>query len=184
MEENPYQTPQSLEVSAEAASVPEAERIRQEHIKHETSVRSIGLLYWLGGVIVILAGVGGIFDDREEMSSRIITASIFLLLGVLQLLTGSALRKLRKWARIPVGIISGIGLIGFPLGTIINAYILYLVFCKKGGMVFSDEYKEVIAATPHIKYKTSIIVWILLGILLLLLGLALVFAVFGGMTSG
>ena len=35
-------------------------------------------------------------------------------------------------------------------------------------MVFSDEYKNIIAATPHIKYRTSIIVWIGLIIVLLL----------------
>lgn len=33
-------------------------------------------------------------------------------------------------------------------------------------MCFSDEYKDIIAATPQIKYKTSIIVWIFLIIII------------------
>ena len=36
-------------------------------------------------------------------------------------------------------------------------------------MVFSGEYKTIIQQTPHLKSKTSIIVWALLGILLVLL---------------
>jgi hypothetical protein len=93
---------------------------------------------------------------------------------------GTGLRRLKRWARIPVGILSGIGLIGFPLGTIINAYILYLVFGKKGVTVFSDEYRLVIEQTPHIKYKTSIVVWIFLGLVLLLIVAGLVAAIVGG----
>lgn len=100
---------------------------------------------------------------------------IFLLLGAGQLWVGYGLRRLRKWARIPTGILSGLGLLAFPIGTLINAYILYLLFCQKGKMVFSDEYRAVIEQTPHIKYRTSIIVWIVLGLLLLLIA----FAIFG-----
>ncbi|MEM8954609.1 MAG: hypothetical protein AAGD22_10700 [Verrucomicrobiota bacterium] len=183
MEESPYRPPTSQEVSAVADSAPEADQIRQEHIKHEASVRSIGLLYWLGGAIVVVAGLVGLFDSEDEPVLGMGIALVLLLLGGLQLWTGTALRKLRKWAKIPVGIISGIGLIGFPLGTIINAYILYLVFCKKGGMVLSDGYKDVIAETPHIKYKTSVIMWILLGILILLFVFALIGAFFTGTSA-
>jgi hypothetical protein len=42
--------------------------------------------------------------------------------------------------------------------------------------VFSEEYQRVIAETPHIKYRTSIVVWILLGLLLLLIAIAVLAA--------
>ena len=86
---------------------------------------------------------------------------------------------MKKSARVPTGILSGIGLLGFPLGTIINGYILYLVFSQKGTTVFSDEYHAVIAQTPHIKYRTSIVVWILVGLVLLLIAIGIVAAVIG-----
>ncbi len=63
-------------------------------------------------------------------------------------------------------IILAIGLLGFPCGTVISAYLLYLLFSPKGELVFSDPYEEIIQGTPHIKYKTSIIVWIFLFILI------------------
>jgi hypothetical protein len=87
---------------------------------------------------------------------------------------------LRKWARIPTGILSGLGLLGFPLGTLINGYILYLIFSQKGKTVFSEEYQAVIEQTPHIKYRTSILVWILLGLVLLVIGIAISVAFFAG----
>jgi hypothetical protein len=67
---------------------------------------------------------------------------------------------------VPIGIIASIGLFFFPWGTVINGYILWLLFSSKGRFVMSPEYQEVIAATPHMKHRTSIVV-ILLGILLL-----------------
>jgi thymidine kinase len=44
---------------------------------------------------------------------------------------------------------------------------------KKATMVFSPEYKDIIAATPHVKHRTSIIVKVLLVLLLLALLLIL-----------
>lgn len=45
-------------------------------------------------------------------------------------------------------------------------------------MVFSDEYQAVIRQTPHIKYRTSVVVWILFGLLLLLVSLGIFAAMF------
>ena len=41
-------------------------------------------------------------------------------------------------------------------------------------MVFSPEYQAVIAQTPHIRYRTSKVVWILLGLVLLIIVFGLV----------
>ncbi len=160
-----------------------SEAIRQEHIKHEASVKSVGFLYLLGAVLLVLFGIGMIAAGVASTRDMGISAGVGLFLffiGALQGWTGLGLRKLRPWARIPTGIFSGLGLLGFPLGTLINGYILYLVFSKKGSMVFSPEYQRVIAETPHIKYRTSIVVWILLGLLLLIIAIGFAAALFSG----
>lgn len=148
---------------------PEAERIRQEYLKHEASVRSVGVLYYLGGAfltvmgcVAVAAGAGG----GALGLSGVGIGAIYLLLGVAQIWTGSGLRRLKSWARLPTGILSGLGLLAIPIGTLINAYILYLLFSQKGKMIFSEEYRDVVAQTPHIKYRTSILVWILLGLVI------------------
>jgi hypothetical protein len=160
-----------------------AEQIRKDHIKHEASVKSVGVLYYLGAIglglvgTVFFFGVG--FMPRGGGAARLempLLAIFFLVLGGLQGWVGFGLRRLRPWARIPSGILAGIGLLGFPVGTLINAYILYLLFSKKGTMVFSEDYQEVMRQTPHIKYRTSIVVWVVLGLLLLLIGFVIVAA--------
>ncbi len=151
----------------------EAEEIRRKYIKHEASVKSIGILYFIGAVFLALASFGAVLDKEEPLGVRFFAAIILISLGTFQFWVGTGLRALKPWARIPTGILSGIGLFGFPIGTIINAYILYLILCKKSSTVFSPEYQQIIAATPHIKYKTPVIIWILLAILIALFAIGL-----------
>ena len=47
-------------------------------------------------------------------------------------------------------------------------------------MVYSPQYKEIVQATPHIRYKTSIIVWILLFILLGLIAFGIIATLVSG----
>lgn len=147
----------------------QAEAIRNEHLKHEASVQSVGILYYLGGIFLTLMGVAGMFGAFASGTSGgtigFVVGLFFLVLAVCQFIVGRGLRKLRPWARTPTAILSGFGLLGFPVGTLINAYILYLVLSAKGRMVLSEEYNQVVAQTPHIKYKTSIVVWIFLALL-------------------
>ena len=90
---------------------------------------------------------------------------------------GIAIRRLRKWSRVVATIFACIGLLGFPVGTLISAYILYLLLSAQGTMVFSSEYQQIIAETPHVKYQSSKAVkWILIimvFIFLAILGFAL-----------
>jgi hypothetical protein len=164
-----------------------AEEIRKLHLSHEASIKSVGTLYLLGGTFMALGAVGLLFTVLLDSSSRgapkaisLTQFIIFLPLAVLMFWLSSGLKNLNPRARTVAGILAGIGLIGFPFGTLINGYILYLLFSAKGKMVFSDEYKSVIEATPHIKYRTSLLVWIFLGIILLLILIGIGMAVFGG----
>jgi len=166
-------------LTGEAGS--DAEDIRQTHIKHEASVKSVGFLYLLGGVLFLVMGVfmapvifaGGQATGSETPFLAAIIA-LYAGLGVLSIFLARGLRKLQRWVRIPVTILSALGLLSFPIGTIINGYIIWLIWSEKGKMVFTDEYQEIIAATPHVKYKTSIVVWVLLGLLILFLAAALI----------
>lgn len=163
-----------------APGASQAEAIRNEHLKHEASIQSVGILYYLGGTVLALMGLvgalGGLTSGQGEGAGGFVVGFFFLLLGVGQFIVGRGLRKLRPWARTPTTILSCFGLLGFPLGTLINAYILYLVLSAKGRMVLSEEYNQVVAQTPHIKYRTSIVVWIFLGFVVLGLALLVFFA--------
>jgi hypothetical protein len=178
--ENPYAAPESV-ITTVPVSNTESEQIRQEHLSHEASVKSVGSLYYLGAILLSL---GFLAFSRTALNSGymngwgLIVGSVLMLgIIVLQWKLATGLRQLRPWVRIPTIVLSIIGLIGFPLGTIISAYILYLMFAPKSKMIFSPEYRQVIADSPHIRYRSSILKTVLIVILVMatFMGLALYF---------
>jgi hypothetical protein len=62
-----------------------------------------------------------------------------------------------------------LGLAGFPLGTLLNMYILWLIHSEKGKLIFSPDYAAIVEATPDVKYRTTLLVWIILGLIVLVL---------------
>lgn len=167
------------------------EAMRKEYLTHEASTKSIGTLYLLAGVLLILAGIlfgiGTISFALSQTTSSIkslptfvLMTLLFLGMGAIQIAVARGLWGLKTWARNTATVFAAIGLIGFPLGTLINGYFLYLLHSKKGEVVFSDEYKNVIAETPHIKYKTSVAVWVFL---FLLVGFVVAAIVMGMLSS-
>lgn len=192
MSENPYQAPEAFEIP----SLPDgyiqqgAAEIRRAHIKHEASIKSIGLLYGLGTIVLTISAFSIIVSAVDQFArsggaadvggwvATLATGIVFILLATMLGTAAYGIRGLKPWARIVAIILSAIGLLAIPIGTILSAYILYLLLSKKGSMIFSPQYKEIIAATPEVKYKTSIIVWIVLGLFLLLIVAGLLFAAF------
>ncbi len=168
MSANPYAPPQAR-VADVLESSGEAEAIRREHIRHEASIRSIGILYYLGAVGLSLAVVGLNLAKQTRAAENVAAIGICAVFGVLLLVAGWGIRKLRPWARVTCIVLSFLGLFNFPSGTLIDGYILYLLFSKKGRRIFASDYPDIVAATPDVKYRTSMVTWIALGLVLVLI---------------
>ena len=176
MNENPYQTPQEISAPEQVLVDPgDKEAIRREYISHEASIKTIGLLYYIGGILVSLALLAIPFRSGILGVPEIILLLLVVAVGGFQIFVGYHLRKFQNWARIVAIVLSFLSLLSFPVGTIISIFFLIALFSKKNEMVFSPFYKEVIAATPHVKYKVSKVVWIVLGILVLVVAGSVVF---------
>lgn len=153
-----------------------SEIIRKTHLSHEANIRALGLLYYFNSAMMLLGAVGIVLIATTDPSSipestttLVVSAVVALFLGIVFAFVGRGLRTLTGWAR-TVGILFAVvGLLVFPIGTLINAAFLYLFLSGKGAYVFTPEYQNVIAATPHVKYKTSMIVWVALGVLVAIL---------------
>jgi hypothetical protein len=178
METNPYAAPVAPPLDFVPGVSSGAEAIRREHIKHEASVKGLGSLYLIGAFIAVVGGatalVGALSDGSEAVQAGLM--GVLIVLGILGFWVGLGIRKLNAGARIVAGVLTGLNLVlsifALPssvIAVLINTYILNLLFSKKGAMVFSTPYKDIIAATPHVKYKTSMAVWIILGILVLVI---------------
>jgi hypothetical protein len=188
--ENPYQAPSVEEVVAPAAPSSEAEAIRSKHLKHEASLKAVGFLFYLGAafsvvsVVAMVAVLGQVRTQSESPADSrqwmITTVGARVAICVAQVAAGWGLRRLRSWGKFPAGVLVAISLFRmYPIvtifnviGTLFGAYILYLLFCAKGRMVLSPAYAEIVAQTPHLRYRTPLWIWIVL-ILFVLLILAL-----------
>ena len=180
---NPYAPPRAKVEDVVAPST-EAHAIRTEHIKREAEIRSIGSLYYIGGAVLGLAAFGLMFSPRPQVANPHAPSGPALLAicvvgAVASFFVGAAMRKLRPWARIVGIVFAAIGLLGFPVGTVINVYILYLLLSEKGRRIFQSDYADIVAATPDVKYRMSIVTRIALGLLLVVLLAAAVLLIRG-----
>ncbi|WP_422931084.1 hypothetical protein [Singulisphaera sp. PoT] len=65
-----------------------------------------------------------------------------------------------------------------PISMGLSIYTLYLLLSSKGKVVFSPEYREVIKLTPHVFYRTSLLVKILVTLLAVVLVLMIIGGIF------
>ena len=206
MSDNPYAPSGSSygDASLDANfDLSQAELIRKSHLSHETNVKGFGCLYTLGGILGILGAIfyvgigilvmaGGVVPKGLESmvfgagGDRLVSGGlttlvgvVFLAIAVAQLFAGRSMQTLNPSGKILAIVVAAIGMLQFPCGTLISGYLLYLLVSAKGRTVFSSAYKEVMQATPHIRYRTSIIVWIFLFILIGVLLLGVLAAIFG-----
>ncbi|HET7843148.1 MAG TPA: hypothetical protein VFL14_03295 [Xanthomonadales bacterium] len=171
---NPYAAPSAV-VADVLPGVSDAEAIRTAHIRHERQLKGIGSLYGLGAAIWLALGIATVVmavmgrDGTNGAPALIGGAAVYLTLGALLAALATGYRRLRPWIRVPGGILAAIGLLAFPIGTLINAAILYVLFCAKGRTVLSPEYAAIVAATPHVKFRHTtgekVVLWILGAIL-------------------
>jgi hypothetical protein len=172
--ENPYQTPAVADVAATSLSS-DIREMREKHIKHEASLKAVGFLCILGGV-VLLGSFAFVSIETIAAGSLAESPAMGLLFavgfGTLQLISGIGLRQLRGWSRIPAAMVAAVSMFAIPIGTIVGIYILYLLFIPKGSKVLSAEYRDIVALTPDIRYRTPRWFWILvLAVMLILAGL-------------
>jgi hypothetical protein len=178
--QNPFESPR-VELGPglpDAASGPEDERVRRALLNHEVSIQAVGRLMILGGVLATFAAfsllVAAIGSKAGELGLMLGLGVAYLVFAGLSTWIGNQLRTLNPRGRIPGALINGLGLIGFPVGTLISSYILYLLLSQKGQRVLSAEYQGIVARTPHIRYKTPLIIVLLFGLVVILAVAALV----------
>ncbi len=178
---NPYAPPKASIAPGGPATPEDAEQIRRELLKHEASIQGIGSLYLLGAFFAVLATLGMFAVAAFDPDVRLPILGVGVFYGLMAWLSyylGTGLRRLDPKVRIGTTILAVIGLLAIPLGTLINGYILYLIHSQKGKRVMTPEYQAIVAQTPHIKYRTSLwlIVLVLLIVAVAIVGLVIAFA--------
>jgi hypothetical protein len=164
---NPYQAP-AVSVFDFDALATENERIRSEHIGHERQLRAVGWLFLFGGALGLLGGIvlfAGLSRAQFVAGEGMMLAALFVVTSIGALVVGRGCRKLAPWVRIPGTALAAIGLLGVPVGTIISLAILWLIWSARGKRVLSPDYATIIATTPHVRHRITLIDWIAWGLL-------------------
>lgn len=164
------------------------ESFRREHLFHETSIQSIGVTHGavgLVGLIVSLSLFSAAIQEWIAGSGKwnaplsFVVAVLIGAFSIFQIRVARAINRLEPWSRTASTFISAMGLLLFPIGTLLGGYFLYLLRSKKGETVFSEVYRVTIRLTPDVRYRTPVYLWVVFVILLALL----LFAAVGGIMS-
>jgi len=158
-----------------------AAEVRQTSFKHERSILAIGQLYYLMAFGLFLASVTGmaLHSSRGVLSwpDTLWVAGVFTGLAALYAVVGYGLRNLATWSRFGAGalalicllsvfinpemhhpVVFSIAVIRFfamPVGIILTLYGAFLTLTKKGAMVLSADYRQVVADTSEVSYVYS-----------------------------
>lgn len=187
-QENPFAAPEVAEALVDPAieDLAQAEEIRRQHIRREASIRGIGSLFYLsvlGWVLIAIFSAWSGFQLPKGGQPVLLrlenfgVTGLIVLFAIVQGWVGHGLRTLNGSVRLWAVALSVLGLFNIPIGTVISIYFIYILVSAKGRFVMTPEYAAIRAVTPHIRYKTPIWLWGVLGLLVLLL-LLLVINVF------
>lgn len=170
MEPNPYLPPAAASAPAEVSQSSD-ELIRRQCINRESTIRTLGALYILGGILGLIGSASLLASSSpaSDGASQATLGALYLGISVVGLVGGLGLRRLKPWARILGTVQACLGLLAFPVGTLINALILSAFWTNPSKTIFSEDYKRIIAATPQVKVKTSKVTVVILVVLLVVI---------------
>ncbi|MCE9546261.1 MAG: hypothetical protein K8T25_12165 [Planctomycetia bacterium] len=206
---NPYAAPQSspepLPV-VEESPLSAAQRIRAQYLNHEAEVRSVGGLFYLVGIVPLIGVIGFLASNigvARQLNGRRVFELLLIVplcvgMGIALLVLGRGLRTLDARTRIPAAVVVGLALsisavwsmwtasFSFwylPISAVpamISGYVLYLLVCEKGRIVFSQHYADV-RRQAHLLYRTPIAAMLLL---LALVGLGFAASILPALRGG
>lgn len=158
----------------------DAVRIREDNIGWECLITQwgtfiaftgvAGLIFFVLAIIGIASGAS--LPEGAEPSSLslmlLIPSIIFVVaMYIFSISVGIGMRNLTSYGRISSTILAGIGLLAIGPGTLLSAWILYLLWAGPSTLIFSEEYRKVVNQTPHIQ-RTPYLLYILIGVLFVL----------------
>lgn len=93
-------------------------------LKRPVAVAVLAAINWVGAVLLFLAAGGLVLATILEGRSFLVEAEIVASLGALAVFCGYGLLRLQKYGRTLSCVITWIGLLAFPFGTLICILIL------------------------------------------------------------
>ena len=120
------------------------ERDLQQHVPIAAwlLIATSGLMVLIGAfVFVLLAGIGLVSGEAEAFAVLGITATAvggcMALFGLPGIAAGYGLLRRKNWGRIVAIVIAALNLFSFPVGTVLGAYILFVLLQTSAEQYFA-----------------------------------------------
>jgi len=168
MDENPYATPQSKGLLTRSDLSPEQALATRQHFRGvERLVRSVGLVYLIQALCVVLVSFMLLTSGQEHLAHVLSAAVYCFVLSLVLMVAGFGLRALAQWSRLIALLHTFYLLAGFGFGlvtsgatsggpdgrfafvfAVLHALPFYILLSPRAGYVLSRPYADVVAATP------------------------------------
>lgn len=111
-------------------------------------------ILYIGGALLLMAffsGIGLMAEDPEALGILTVvglcSGGFLLLFGIPVALAGWGLLKKVYWARVLAMVLAILGLFLFPIGTIVGAYVLWVLTAEPASAYFGHEEDASLAET-------------------------------------
>lgn len=115
------------------------------HVKVVAWLHILESILYIGGAVLLViffSGLGIMADDPQALGILSIVGlcggGFLLLIGVPVALAGWGLLKKRSWSRVLAMVLAVLGLFLFPIGTIVGAYVLWVLTSPPAGAYFGE----------------------------------------------
>jgi membrane-associated phospholipid phosphatase len=118
----------------------------------EQHIKILGILFIISGVLSIMFGMvivgiffgSGILTGDEEVLAALsiigtFIASFSFVTGIPEIIGGWGLLNKKSWSRILIIIMSIINLVGFPIGTALGIYGLWVLFKPESEKILAEQ---------------------------------------------
>ncbi len=127
--------------------------LRAGHLRHETSLRMFGLLYYIASGLLGVTAIACVVIKGSMVAGRF--GAMLAMVAAGHGLAGFHLRRFDARGRYSATLMAVLGLVALPVGTVLSAYVLYLIHSTQGRTILSPDYRAVIQATPEIRGRVT-----------------------------
>ena len=130
-----------------------AEDRRRAELGRERAIRDGGRLLSLVGVLGLFGFVVWItfvYNGSSPPLPATVSALMAITLAGPQILAGRAISNLRVRSLLPLRIVAALSLPAYPFGTLVGGWLLFHLRDPALQAILKEDYRAVVAATPHL----------------------------------
>jgi hypothetical protein len=162
---NPYASPATVEQPPEAQSVT---RIHARHVRAANAGAERGLrqlVLCLGGGYLLMASVSYTawfagMGPTSQLTYYLALGTVYTLALAATSIIGFGARRLAAWSRRPLAVLCGLGLLLFPLGTLLSLPILWILYVRRPPRLLTPAYEQIVRDSGDPPGgRTSLVTW-------------------------